>query len=331
MGAGIASAAIALTLAGFGLLERFAHTTFVDIPSLLPVYALGFPPIEWSKNGPGVAGWLRNQTALAYTVLALAAVVSGALLPRAPRVGARARGLLPVLAWIGCAMLSVIERHHVVYPLLAVPVSLLLLAPLGARMGPVDERGSVASGLLLAALVWSRAPVKFASDVAGAIVHPWIPPGVRRSTGCPAPGARCSTRRDAALIDATARDDPGGEPRGRRDLARLRERPGPLLPVRPGLPDPLLRGAVLRERSAPSARSIAAVAGNPRVRTVLMFSGLLAQDIDQISNSTRAPLVAAFIREHFRPFTKAGDVEFWIRKDAGSATSDLRGEAPTPR
>ena len=62
-----------------------------------------------------------------------------------------------------------------------------------------------------------------------------------------------------------------------------------------------------------------------------MFSGLLAQDIDQISNSTRAPLVAAFIREHFRPFTKAGDIEFWIRKDAGSATSDLRGEAPTPR
>ncbi len=330
VGAGLASAAIALTLAGFGLLERFAHTTFVDIPSLLPVYALGFPPIEWSKNGPGVAGWLRNQTALAYTVLALAAVVSGALLPRAPRVGSRARGLLPVLAWIGCAMLSVIERHHVVYPLLAVPVSLLLLHRWARGWGRWTGAGSVASGLLLAALVWSRAPVKFASDVAGAIVHPWIPPGVRAIDGLPRARGAVFDARDAALIDATARmirEANLGAGETWLDFANA-----------PGLYYLFDRDCPIRYYEVPFYESeraqrevVAAVAGNPRVRTVLMFSGLLAQDIDQISNSTRAPLVAAFIREHFRPFTKAGDIEFWIRKDAGSATSDLRGEAPTPR
>src|SRR5262249_41238115 len=35
----------------------------------------------------------------------------------------------------------------------------------------------------------------------------------------------------------------------RRHVARRRRRPGPLLPVRPGLPDPLLRGRLLRERA----------------------------------------------------------------------------------
>ena len=57
------------------------------------------------------------------------------------------------------------------------------------------------------------------------------------------------------------------------------------------------------------------MAANPRVRVVLVSSGLLAQEIDHISNDERAPRVAAFLREHFRPFWSDGPVEFWIRKD----------------
>ena len=60
---------------------------------------------------------------------------------------------------------------------------------------------------------------------------------------------------------------------------------------------------------------IAALASNPGVRVVLVSSGLLAQEIDHISNDERAPRVAAFLRERFRPFWRNGPVEFWIRKD----------------
>jgi hypothetical protein len=66
---------------------------------------------------------------------------------------------------------------------------------------------------------------------------------------------------------------------------------------------------------------IAAVDANPRVRTVLISSGLLAQTIDGLDNATRAPRVAAFLRERFRPFYRAGGIEFWLRKDEGPVTS----------
>ncbi len=319
VGVAISAGAIGLTLTGFGILGGFARTTFVDVPSLLPVYALGFPPVEFYKN-PGLAGWLRNQTALAYAFLAIAAVVSGALLPRAPRVGPRARALLPVLAWIGCAMLSVIERHHVVYPLLAVPVCLLLLHRWARGWSRWTSAGSVASGLLLAALLWSRGPVSFLSGVAGAIVRPWIPPGVRAVDGLERARGAVFDPRDAALIEATARmirEAKLGSGDTWLDFANA-----------PGLYYLFDRDCPIRYYEVPFYESesaqrevIATVAANPRVRTVLMFSGLLAQDIDHISNSERAPLVAAFLREHFRPFSNHGGIEFWIRKDEGPATS----------
>jgi hypothetical protein len=319
VGAGISAGAIGLTLAGFGILGGFLRTTFVDVPSLLPVYALGFPPVEFYKN-PGLAGWLRNQTALAYAFLAIAAVVSGALLPRAPRVGPRARALLPVLAWIGCAMLSVIERHHVVYPLLAVPVCLLLLHRWARGWSRWTSAGSVASGLLLAALLWSRGPVSFLSGVAGAIVHPWIPPGARAVDGLERARGAVFDPRDAALIDATARMIREANLRSGDTWLDFANAPGLYYLFDRDCPVRYYEVPFYESESA-QREVIATVAANPRVRTVLMFSGLLAQDIDHISNSERAPLVAAFLREHFRPFSNHGGIEFWIRKDRGPATS----------
>lgn len=321
VGAGISAGAIGLTLAGFGILGGFARTTFVYVPSLLPVYALGFPPLELADNESGLFAWLRNQTALAYVSLALAAVVSGALLPRAPSVGSRARGLLPVLAWIGCAMLSVIERHHVVYPLLAVPVGLLLLHRWARGWRPWTSAGSVASGALLAVLLLGREPVSFVSDMAGAIVRPWIPPGARAIDGIARARGAVFLPWDANLIDATARmirEAKLGKDDTWLDFANA-----------PGLYYLFDRDCPIRYYEVPFYESeraqrevMATIAGNPRIRTVLMYSGLLAQDIDHISNDERAPLVAAFLREHFRPFSSAGGIEFWIRKAEGPATSD---------
>ena len=318
IGAGVSGGAIALALLAYGIFDDFAQTTFVFVPSLLPVYALGFPPLEVDKNDPGPYAWLRNQTALAYLLLAISAVVSGALLPRAPRVGVRARGLLPVLAWFGCGMLSVIERHHVTYSLLVAPVCLLLLYRWARGGKPWTSVGALASALLLGAVIVGRRPVAFVSAAAGAITRPWTPPGARAVKG---EGEGLSRARgavfpapDAALIDATS-----------EMIRRVNLRDGETwldFANAPGLYYLFDRDCPIRYYEVPFYETdkaqrevIAALAANPRVRVVLVSSGLLAQEIDHISNDERAPRVAAFLREHFRPFWSDGPVEFWIRKD----------------
>jgi len=318
IGAGLSAGAIALALLAYGILDDFTQTTFVFVPSLLPVYALGFPPLDATKDDLAPYAWLRNQTALAYLFLAISAMVSGALLPRAPRVGLRARGLLPVLAWIGCGMLSVIERHHVTYSLLVAPVCLLLLYRWARGGKSWTSVGALASALLLAVVIVGRRPVSFVSAAAGAITRPWTPPGARAVGG---EGENLSRARgavfpapDAALIDATS------EMIRRADL---REGETWLdFANAPGLYYLFDRDCPIRYYEVPFYETeeaqrevIAAVSANPRVRVVLVASGLLAQEIDHISNDERAPRVAAFLREHFRPFWSDGPVEFWIRKD----------------
>ena len=322
-GVAISAGMIALALAAFGILGDFARTTFVFVPSLLPVYALGFPPVGPSKGDLSPNGWLSNQVALGYAFLAVAAIVSGALLPRAPRVGARARGLLPVLAWIGCGMLSVIERHHVTYPLLAAPVCLVLLDR-WARGGRRGVRAAgLASGLALVAIALGRQPWSFVAGAGEALARPYSPPGVRAVEGVPRARGAVFFPGDANLIEATARtirEANLGADDTWLDFANA-----------PGLYYLFDRNCPIRYYEVPFYESesaqrevIEAVAANPRVRLVLFSSGLLAQTIDDIANPERAPRVAAFLRERFRPFSAPGAVEFWIRKadaDAGRVSA----------
>jgi hypothetical protein len=59
---------------------------------------------------------------------------------------------------------------------------------------------------------------------------------------------------------------------------------------------------------------IEAVENNPRVRFVLVSTGLPSEPMDGIPNTVRAPRVAGYITERFRPFFRRGRVEFWARR-----------------
>ncbi len=325
IGAAVSAGAIALALASFGILGGFVQTTFVFVPSLLPVYALGFPPLELPKEDPGppAFAWLRSQTAMAYVFLAISAVVSGALLPRAPRVGARARGLLPVLAWIFAGMLSVIERHHVTYPLLAAPVCLLLLDRWARGWTRRRSVGALATALLMATLVVGREPISFVSAASRALVRPWTPPAARAVEGEGLSRARGAVflEADAALIEATAEMIRRTDLRGGDTWLDFANAPGLYYLFDRDCPIRYYEVPFYEAESA-QREVIAAVAANPRVRVVLASSGLLAQEIDHVSNDERAPRVAAFLREHFRPYWSAGAVEFWIRKDENPVSSE---------
>ncbi len=329
-GAGVSAAAVALTLAGFGLLRGFLHTTFVFVPALMPVYALGFPPLSLHGEAPGLSAWLRSQTVLDYFVFAIAAPVCGALLPRGPAVGPRARGLLPLLAWFLCANLSVIERHHAAYALLPVPVGLLLLHRWALDHRRATRPAALATGFVLAVLVLSREPLAYVGVAARAVARPWTPPDVRKVDDLPRADGAVFFPADAALVGAT-----------REMIRRAGLRPGETwldFANAPGLYYLFDRDCPIRyyevpfyETEAAQDEVIAAVGANPRVRAVLMSSGLLAQSIDALTNAERAPRVAAFLRERFRPFYREGPVEFWIRRDdvaAGGDAADVSSGRP---
>jgi hypothetical protein len=323
-GAAVSAVAVGLTLGAFGLLRGFLHTTFVFVPSLMPVYALGFPPLSLHGEAPSLSAWLRSQTVLDYLFFAIAAPVCGALLPRGPRVGARARGVLPLLAWFLCANLSVIERHHAAYALLPVPVGLLLLHrwALGHRRGM--RPAALATGFVLVVLVLSREPLAYVGVAARAVARPWTPPDARKVENLARAEGAVFVPADAALVGAT-----------REMIRRAGFRPGDTwldFANAPGLYYLFDRDCPIRYYEVPFYESeaaqdevIASLSANPRVRAVLMSSGLLAQSIDDLTNAERAPRVAAFLRERFRPFYREGPVEFWIRKEEAEAGADPPG------
>ena len=89
-GAAASSAAIALCFLALGILPGFLRTTFLYVPSLLPVYAQGLPALHRPRGG--AAQWLAlfgDETALLYGFTAVSLVLLGAYLPQAPRVGPR--------------------------------------------------------------------------------------------------------------------------------------------------------------------------------------------------------------------------------------------------
>jgi hypothetical protein len=109
---------IALALAAQGVLGRFVETTFFYLPTLMPAYGIPLvrPGLPWS---PGFGSWVAffsDPTMFLYAFVTLALLVLAALLPRGSGAAARARAMLPILAWIVFAMVSVVERRHVRYP-----------------------------------------------------------------------------------------------------------------------------------------------------------------------------------------------------------------------
>lgn len=313
LGVLVSGGALALALGSFGILGGFLRTTFVFVPSLLPAYAQGFPPLVFPKDAAGV--WaLANRTTLLYGFTALSILLLGALLPRAPRVGSRARAMLPVLAWAALAMLSVLERQHVGYPMFAVPIGLLLLQRWFRGWRPWRSPRSVASFSALILIVWKLRPLLLMVLVADAIAHPRVLPDTQPLDEPQRAHGAVFRAADASLIRATA------------DMMRRagfrKEDTWLDFASAPGLYYLFDRDCPIRYYEVPFYESekaqrevIEAVAGNPRVRAVLMASGLFAQMIDGVPSSTRAPLVAAFIRERFRPFYREGAVEFWLRKE----------------
>ena len=330
LGGAASAAVIALVLALFGILGGFVDATFVFLPALLPVYAMGFPRLARPHGAAALWASLSDPTAAVYGFAALSVVLLGAFLPRAPRIGPRARAALPVAAWAVASMLSVLERWHVQYPLFVVPVGLLLLVRWSGGRRRWTSPLRVVPAAALGVLALARQPMVLALLVAGEIAQPTKAPAELRLLDAP-PRARGALFGPtyAALVRSTAE-------MLRRGNLRAGDTWFDFVGV-PGLYYLFDRDCPIRYYEVPFYETeqaqrevIAAIESNPHVRVALV-SGLWSSAIDGVPNDRRAPLVAAYLRERFRPFYRDGDVEWWMRKEeAGAASADPMTSAPTP-
>ena len=316
LGAAASAGVIGLVLLAFGILGGFLRTTFVFLPSLLPVYAQGFPRFPFPHSS---ADWMAlpgDDTALLYGFAAVSLVLLGAFLPQAPRVGTRARAMLPVCVWSVAAMLSVIERQHVGYVFLVVPLGLLLVGRWAKGWRPWTIPWIAAVALVPALLLWNRKPVSLLSSVAYAIAHTPMPAEMVMLDEPPRARGALFQGADAKLVAATADmlrtarmapDETWFDFGHAPGLYYLFDRDCPIRYYEPGF----------YESAGAQREVIAAVERNPRVRAVLINAGYGPgyAAIDGVPNAKRAPLVSAFIQERFRPFYRNGEVEFWLRKE----------------
>lgn len=320
LGGAASAAAIALILALLGVLGGFLHATFVFLPELLPAYAIGFPKPVWLRDLAGLGTSLQDGVMLLYGFVALSVVLLGAFLPRAPRVGARGRAALPVAAWAVAAMLSVLERQHLQYPLLVMPIGLLLFIRWAADHRRWTSPFRILPAAALSVLVLARRPIIFGAIVAITLARPPEAPANHRALEAP-PRARGAlfSRTDAALVASTAEmlrrtdlraGDTWFDFVGAPGLYYLFDRDCPIRYYEAGF----------YETEQAQREVIQAIATNPHVRVALV-SGLWTSAIDGVPNDRRTPLVAKYLREEFRPSYREGDVEWWLRKESTGATS----------
>ena len=309
--AGVGALGLAAMLA-LGVFPEFVDVTFRLVPSLLPVYAHGFPSAF--PLGPA-------SPAMLYACAGLGVLLLGALLPRGPRVPDPARPLVPVCAWIALAMLAVMERHHFNYPYFVVPAAVVLLARWIRRSAPDRLAGSLASVAIVAAFALDHGALTLPA-VTGVAIQPRTYEANAAPLAAPRRARGALFRRPERVL--IARTVEMMERAGFRDddtWLDFANEPGLYFLFDRRCPIRYYEVAFYESESA-QREVIAAVRRNPQVRAVLM-SGTYPL-IDGVSNEIRAPFVARYIRENFRPFLREDGIEFWIRRD-GSASRAATG------
>lgn len=299
-----------------GVAGDFLETTFLYVPSLLPAYATG----PTRLRGFGLFSFLREKDAFFLAFCGSATVALGAQIPRAPSVGQRARGSLPILAWVLVACLSVVERNHVEYAAALVPLGLVMLARWlkGHRRWNAPRAAAAAVLLVCGLIVWR--PRASVPNIAFAVV---APVGVNALASFPElPRARGAVfaADDARIVRSTKRflesvaltpSDTWFDFSSKPGLYFLFDRDCPVRYSETGFYEALER----------QQEVIESIERNPRVKAVLMTASTWSESIDGVSNATRAPLVAEYVRSRFEPHYEQDGVQFWLRRTTDSPRS----------
>ncbi|MEK6373101.1 MAG: hypothetical protein AABO58_10430 [Acidobacteriota bacterium] len=316
-GAG-ASIAAFIILGLYGIAGDFVRVTLFEIAPLSAVYALppyNMPPaLAGMSNVPEVLATLFSKSAYLYVAWALVAIAAGAALARpwrdgSPRRRARDEAILIIAVFTVVTGFSYAERHHLYWQFTLAALAAAAIFRL-SRSRDAFARAFVPVAVVVALMV--AQPTQHIA-IAGALrrAHGPIEPGWRE-LGLPRAKGALINDSDAAVIDvvyryATPRLADGEtffDFSNRGLLYFLLDRDCPIRQP---------EGAFY-ETETLQREVIARIEGNPRVRFVLVSAGVDAAAVDGIPNSARAPLVWAYIQQHFALDYEEGGLAFWVRR-----------------
>jgi hypothetical protein len=315
--AGGAAATIFLfvILAIHGMAGDFVRVTLFEIAPLTAAYAL--PPFQTPAalapihNVPEVLAGLFDKSTFLYVVWAIVAIAAGAALVRprrgeSPRRRARDEAILIIAVFMVVTGLSYAERHHLYWQFAFAP----LVAAAIFRLSRSRARALVPAAVV-AALMAAQPTLHIA--IAGALrrTHGVIDAGWRE-LGLPRAKGALVNDRDAAVIDTVYRY---AQPRlaegetffdfsNRGLLYFLLDRDCPIRQPE----------AAFYQTAALQREVIARLDANPRVRFAIVATGIDAASVDGVPNSVRAPLVWAYIQQHFTLDHEEAGLGFWLRK-----------------
>ncbi|HJT18214.1 MAG TPA: hypothetical protein VJ853_12530, partial [Thermoanaerobaculia bacterium] len=310
--AGVTGAAILAALGMIPFLGAFLRVTFVETPKLTEAYALQFfywpPQYEALLGVPDAFGglfasrvvWIVVWVSIAIATAAMFASVWGpASAGRTAKVGPHTDAAIIAGTWVVLCAISFAERAHVVF----MPVALaIIVAGIYAL-----RRNRTAFAVAIVALATACMPTQFL-----------IRAHHRLTSRAPLDPAL--VRFDATWMDA----------RNAHRMAIAASVINPLPPGdtffdfanMPGLYFVLNRHCPIRMYEVPfyetddlQRETIAKLQSDSHVKLALMqFTNRDDIWIDNVPNPVRAPLVFAWLQQHFRPLLARDGVAIWIRR-----------------
>jgi hypothetical protein len=316
---GGAAAIVAFAWMGiFGIAIDFVRVTIFEIATLGPVYTMSVydapAALQRVNNIPEVLTALFDKSSWLYVfwpvmmLLVVAAVTSKA--PIAPRRRAHREAFLIVAIYGVITAISYAERHHLLWLFVAAPLITIAIFRMFRSRNPIAR--ALAPAVVILALMIAQPTAHIA--ITGALRHAHGPlDPTDAELALPRAQGALTKKSDAAIIDAVQRYaashlKPGEtwfDFTNRGNLYFLLDRDCPMRQLE----------VAFYETEERQRDVIRRIEQNPRIRFALMPSEPVdTTAVDGVPNRDRAPLVYAYLREHFTPDHEESGVNFWRRR-----------------
>lgn len=289
---GIAAAAIPLLLlfAVFGFAGDFLRVTFIELPSTHSAYFQNVLSIPDVLRSPAILHHLTSEDAIYGFVWLVALIAACAALARSPFRSRRSDAVWLIAVWMVVATASWVERGNYYFHFVMMPFVVAALYALSRRVRP-------AAVALTIVVVLLAQPFRHVITVV---------PEFHASNRLPLFDERAERSIQAARhFNATlGRDDTFVDFSNTALLYSLFGRDCPLRHVEVAnyQPDDMQRDVIRR------------IEQNKKIRAALITFPGTNSDVDRVPNRERAPLVWAYLQQHFEPSFNEDGVEFWRRK-----------------
>jgi hypothetical protein len=318
IGGGVTALIAFVAMGIYGIAGDFVRVTIFEIATLGPVYTLSPfdapASLQRINNIPEVLAALFDKSAFLYVfwpvmmLLVVAALTSKT--PMTPRRRAHREAFLIIAIFGVITALSYAERHHLYWQFIAAPLITIAIFRLFRSRIPLAR--ALAPALVVIALMIAQPTAHIA--IAGSLrrAHGPIEGGWQELALPRARGALSKTS-DAVVIDIVQRyvashlkpDETWFDFTNRGNLYFLLDRDCPIRQLE----------VAFYETEERQREVISRIEHNPRIRFALMPPEPIDNTaVDAVANRDRAPLVYAYLREHFTPDYEEGGVIFWRRK-----------------